>query len=92
MSLFGIVVLVILLTPLSLLAGVRRVEALDADTLRLHHAPDQALAERIVAASVAGDWGLYELVSESRSLEEIFVELTFGENRARDEQNPATGP
>ena len=73
------------------LAGVRRVEALDADTLRLHHATDEALAERIVAASVAGDWGLYELVSESRSLEEIFVELTFGEDRARDEHNPGTG-
>ena len=77
---------------LSELAGVERVEALDADTLRLHHADDEALGERIVAASVAGDWGLYELVSESRSLEEIFVELTFGEGRARDEQEPETGP
>ena len=77
---------------LSALAGVVRVEALDADTLRLHHADDEALGESIVAASVAGDWGLYELVSESRSLEEIFVELTFGEGRARDEQQPETGP
>jgi ABC-2 type transport system ATP-binding protein len=77
---------------LSGLAGVERVETLDADTLRLHHADDQTLAERIVAASVAGDWGLYELVSESRSLEEIFVELTFGEGRARQEQQSETGP
>jgi ABC-2 type transport system ATP-binding protein len=73
------------------LAGVRRVEALDADTVRLHHRDDETLAERVVAASVAGDWGLCELVSESRSLEEIFVELTFGENRGRDEHNPEAG-
>jgi len=73
---------------LSGLAGVGRVESLDADTLRLHHADDEGLGERIVAAAVAGDWGLYELVSESRSLEEIFVELTLGEGRARDEQEP----
>ena len=71
---------------LSGLAGVGRVESLDADTLRLHHADDEGLGERIVAAAVAGDWGLYELVSESRSLEEIFVELTFGEGRAGDEK------
>lgn len=74
------------------LAGVKRVEALDADTLRLHHADDEALAERIVEASVAGDWGLFELVSESRSLEEIFVELTFGEGQARSDGDPEAGP
>jgi ABC-2 type transport system ATP-binding protein len=62
------------------IAGVRRVESLDADALRLRHAPDESIAERVVAASVAGDWGLYELVPESRSLEEIFVELTLGED------------
>jgi ABC-2 type transport system ATP-binding protein len=63
------------------LATVTRVDELDTETFRLHHTEDEALAERIVAASVAGDWGLYELVAESRSLEEIFVELTFGEDR-----------
>ena len=78
-------------TVLTGLAGVGRVETLDAETLRLHHADDESLAERIVTASVAGDWGLYELVSESRSLEEIFVELTFGEGRGRDAQNSGTG-
>ena len=69
------------------LEGVTRVESLDTEMLRLHHTADEALAERIVAASVAGDWGLYELVAESRSLEEIFVELTFGEGSSRDERN-----
>ena len=79
-------------TVLSGLAGVGRVEVLDADTLRLHHGDDEGLGERIVAAAVAGDWGLYELVSESRSLEEIFVELTFGEGRAGNPQEPETNP
>lgn len=70
------------------LDGVTRIEALDGDTLRVHHRADDALAERIVAASVAGDWGLYELVAESRSLEEIFVELTFGEGRDAERHDP----
>lgn len=78
-------------TALTGIAGVGRVETLDADTLRLHHADDESLSERIVTASVAGDWGLYELVSESRSLEEIFIELTFGEGRGRHDQEPGAG-
>jgi len=73
------------------LDGVTRIEALDGDTLRVHHRADDALAERIVAASVAGDWGLYELVAESRSLEEIFVELTFGEGRDAERRDPGPG-
>jgi ABC-2 type transport system ATP-binding protein len=66
---------------LAALESVTRVDEIDAETFRLHHGENEALAERIVAASVAGDWGLYELVAESRSLEEIFVELTFGDDR-----------
>lgn len=77
---------------LSALAGVVRVEAVDTDTLRLHHAGDEALGERLVAASVAGDWGLYELVSEARSLEEIFVELTFGDDGGRKVKDPEAEP
>jgi ABC-2 type transport system ATP-binding protein len=75
-------------TALTGIAGVRRVESLDADALRLRHAPDESIAERVVAASVAGDWGLYELVPESRSLEEIFVELTLGEDDGSREAGP----
>jgi len=74
---------------LSRLAGVMRVESLDGDGLRLHHGDDAGLAERVVAASVAGDWGLYELVSETRSLEEIFVEATFGEGPQHKPQAPS---
>ena len=73
------------------LDGVEGVEALDADTLRLHHAADAGFAERMVAASVAGDWGLYELQSESRSLEEIFVALTFGDDGTRAGIDTETG-
>ena len=66
-------------SALSAIAGVKRVESIGTGALRLHHAPDGALAERIAAASVAGDWGLCELIPERRSLEEIFVDLTLGE-------------
>ena len=66
---------------LAALAGVARVETLGAQSFRLHHAGDATPADAVVSASAAGDWGLYELVAESRSLEEIFVELTFGEGR-----------
>lgn len=66
---------------LAALTTVARVETLDTESFRLHHAGGETPADEVVAASVAGDWGLYELAPESRSLEEIFVELTFGENR-----------
>jgi len=64
------------------LPGVASVEALDGHLFRLYHDPQDALPERLVAASVDGDWGLYELVTERRSLEEIFVEVTTSEVEA----------
>ena len=66
---------------LAALPSIERVEALDAQSFRLHHAHGATSADEVVAASVEGRWGLYELVAESRSLEEIFVELTFGDDR-----------
>ena len=69
---------------LASLPGVSRVESLAANTLRLYHTPDESLAERVASASVSGNWGLYELARETRSLEEIFVELTCGEDDGDD--------
>jgi ABC-2 type transport system ATP-binding protein len=66
---------------LAALPGVRRVEPLDSEHLRLHHREDgaDAVTESLLAESVRGNWGLYELVPERRTLEEIFVRLTAGE-------------
>ncbi len=61
------------------LPGVREVELLGPGRVRLHHDGGETLAEALAAEAVRRDWGLYELVPEGRSLEEIFVRLTAGE-------------
>jgi ABC-2 type transport system ATP-binding protein len=59
--------------------GVQEVEELSDGRLRLHFVPDESPAETLVRLSVERDWGLYELVPERRSLEEIFVDITQAE-------------
>jgi ABC-2 type transport system ATP-binding protein len=61
------------------LDGVRRVEDLGPGRFRLFHHTDTPLADTVFQAAAKQDWALYELVPEERSLEELFVELTFGE-------------
>ncbi|QKT04201.1 ATP-binding cassette domain-containing protein [Ectothiorhodospiraceae bacterium 2226] len=71
---------------LQALPAVADVEALEGGRFRLHHARDASPAEALVAAAVAGDWGLYELTPEHLSLEEIFVDITRAEPAADGEQ------
>jgi len=63
------------LARLTQLPGVERIEKLGEGRFRLHHtavtAPHQALVEQ----ASAENWGLWELVPEQASLEQIFVEL-----------------
>ncbi len=61
------------------LSGVDQVEALEAGRFRVFLAPD-ASPETLVEASVGEDWGLYELVPEQQSLEDLFIELTRDES------------
>ena len=56
--------------------GVLSVETVDANHLRVHHAPEQSPAEAIATHAVQNAWGLFELVPERMSLEEIFVNIT----------------
>ncbi len=56
--------------------GVDRVEALGEGRFRIHYAPAETPAEALVEAAVANGWGLYELIPERMSLEEIFVDIT----------------
>jgi len=63
------------LAQLQALPGVSAVAWLDAQRLRVQHHPDASLAESLAASAAAGDWGLFELIPEQRSLEHIFVEL-----------------
>jgi ABC-2 type transport system ATP-binding protein len=61
------------------IGGAMRLDELGDGRFRLHcgagHDPREALA----AAAVRGDWGLLELRAEQKTLEEIFVELTAGD-------------
>ncbi len=63
---------------LSCLAGVDHVEALDSGRFRIFFDPDSN-PDALVAAATEHDWGLYELIPEQQSLEDLFIELTHNE-------------
>ncbi len=65
--------------------GVIRVLEADNGRFLICH-DDRDPTDELVSRSVAGGWGLYELAPQQRSLEEIFVQLTCGE-----ESEPAAG-
>ncbi len=64
------------LNVLQQIAGVEKVEKVDENHFRIQHLANNSPAEIIVERSVVGHWGLYELIPEQRSLEQIFVDLT----------------
>ena len=58
--------------------GVEHVEQLDGGRYRVFFAPDTN-PDALVQTSVEQQWGLYELVPEQQSLEDLFIELTHNE-------------
>jgi ABC-2 type transport system ATP-binding protein len=66
---------------LQAIPGVQAVERLEEGRLRLSHAPEQSPAEALVEQAVAQNWGLYELVPEHLSLEDVFVNITTTEQK-----------
>jgi ABC-2 type transport system ATP-binding protein len=62
--------------------GVAHVNALDGGRFRLALNADADPREALAAMAVQRDWGLRELRMESKTLEEIFVELTSGDAAA----------
>jgi ABC-2 type transport system ATP-binding protein len=66
------------LEALSSVAGVDHVEALDAGHFRVFLALDTN-TDALVAAAAQQEWGLYELIPEQQSLEDLFIELTHNE-------------
>lgn len=64
---------------LARLPGVKRVESLGANRARLRHDGDPDFPSRLAVAAVDGDWGLFELTPERKTLEQLFVELTTGD-------------
>ena len=47
---------------------------------RIHFDPQHNPARQLVDSSVSGNWGLYELVPERMSLEQVFVDITCSEH------------
>jgi ABC-2 type transport system ATP-binding protein len=56
--------------------GVAVVEALDEGRWRIHYDPQHDPAEQLALAAAHHDWGLYELIPERMSLEQVFVDIT----------------
>jgi ABC-2 type transport system ATP-binding protein len=58
------------------LPGVEAVEALGEGAFRLHYQPERNPAEQLALEAARHDWGLYELIPERMSLEQVFVDIT----------------
>lgn len=58
------------------LPGVEAVEAVADGRWRIHYRPEHNPAEQLVEEAVRRDWGLYELIPERMSLEQVFVDIT----------------
>jgi ABC-2 type transport system ATP-binding protein len=69
---------------LSSIPGVVAVEDLDEGRYRLKIGIEADPREAIADAAVKNGWGLIELRAQTKSLEEIFVELTSGEDARPD--------
>jgi gliding motility-associated transport system ATP-binding protein len=67
---------------LQALAGISEASDLGSGRFRLQAEDKHPMGELIVSASVAQDWGLQELCPEQQTLEQIFIELTSGEECA----------
>jgi len=56
--------------------GVEAVEVRENNRFYIQHTATESPAEALVEKAVAGNWGLYELIPEHRSLEQVFMTLT----------------
>jgi len=70
------------LTQLQALAGISDAIDLGEGRFRLQPEDEHPMGELIISAAVAQDWGLQELCREQQTLEQIFIELTSGEECA----------
>ncbi|NOZ37685.1 MAG: ATP-binding cassette domain-containing protein [Gammaproteobacteria bacterium] len=64
--------------------GVESIEALEHGRWRIHHPEQHSPASRIAEQVVQNHWGLIELSPETRSLEQIFIDITATEQALPD--------
>jgi ABC-2 type transport system ATP-binding protein len=69
---------------LAAIPGVHGVEALAEGRWRITYQPEHDPAEAVVEQAVKQGWGLYELIPDRLSLEDIFVNLTTTEQHAEE--------
>jgi ABC-2 type transport system ATP-binding protein len=62
--------------------GVVSAIEVDAEHIRIQFEPQLNPAQYLVEASVMGQWGLFELIPERMSLEQVFVDITCSEPAA----------
>ena len=61
------------------IAGVEKLDRLGGGRFLLYLQDAQPMGELIASAAVANDWGIEELIPQRQTLEQIFVQLTSGE-------------
>ncbi|MCK5639309.1 MAG: ATP-binding cassette domain-containing protein [Gammaproteobacteria bacterium] len=61
------------------IAGIETVEQLENGQIRIQHSPNENPAEQLATRAVNQGWGLYALMPEHRSLEDVFVDITCTE-------------
>jgi len=71
------------------LPGVNRAEALDGGLFRLAVDKGADPREALAEAAAKNGWGLFELRSQAKTLEEVFVELTSGDITVHETQKEA---
>lgn len=64
-------------------AGINKVEQINKNTFRVHTL--NPTAEEIANAAVANNWGLIKLVPHERTLEQLFIDLTLGDQGSSQE-------
>lgn len=64
------------LAALSAIEGITNVEKVNDKKVRVTFSSSQEVAERIVAASVAGNWKLREITIERSTLDDVFAKMT----------------
>ncbi len=69
------------------LESVERVEAIDSNRFRLYFNTSSPV-ESLIQESVARQWGLFELIPDHRSLEDLFIELTQEDRTDYESKEP----
>jgi len=76
-------------TTLGNLPGITQCDALGDNRFRLSHSSDENPAEQIAEQAVKNGWGLLELHSERKTLEQVFVEITSSDKAHSSEEEQA---